>query len=247
MSLLNSFMSELNVVIIGASGGLGKAFIEILEQDNRVASIHAFSRREVSGNSDKTSYFYIDLENENSIAQAAIAASSVAKIDLVIVATGILHDNEIKPEKSFIHLDSSVMTKVFNINSIGPAIIAKHFLPKLRRDAKTVFAVLSARVGSINDNYLGGWASYRASKAGLNMLIKTFAIEQKRIAPKCILTSLHPGTVDTDLSKPYQKNVKKGNLSSARNAASKLISVINNLTYDDTGSFLAWDGNLIEY
>jgi NAD(P)-dependent dehydrogenase (short-subunit alcohol dehydrogenase family) len=139
------------------------------------------------------------------------------------------------------------MMKVFNINTIGPAIIAKYFLPKFRRDTKTVFAVLSARVGSINDNYLGGWASYRASKAALNMLIKTSAIEQKRIAPKCILTSLHPGTVDTELSRPYQKNIKKGALSNASNAASKLISVINNLNYDDTGSFLAWDGNQIEY
>ena len=247
MSLLNSFTSKLNVVIIGASGGLGKAFIKVLEQEINVATIYAFSRNDVNSASNKTNYSYIDLENEESIERASILASSSAKIDLVIVATGILHSKQISPEKSFAHLDPSVMMKVFNINTIGPAIIAKYFLPKFRRDTKTVFAVLSARVGSINDNYLGGWASYRASKAALNMLIKTSAIEQKRIAPKCILTSLHPGTVDTGLSRPYQKNIKKGALSNASNAASKLISVINNLNYDDTGSFLAWDGNQIEY
>ena len=144
-------------------------------------------------------------------------------------------------------IDPDAMRAVIGINTIGPIMIAKHFLPKLRRDSKTVFAALSARVGSINDNRMGGWASYRASKAALNMLIKTVAIEQKRLLPESIVVSLHPGTVDTQLSQPFQKNVGKSSLFKASDAANNLIKVVNNLTIDDTGSFLAWDGSSIEY
>jgi|TARA_B110000914_G_scaffold73905_1_gene64895 NAD(P)-dependent dehydrogenase (short-subunit alcohol dehydrogenase family) len=248
MTNLSSFSSKLNVVVIGSNGGLGKAFLEAFEADSRINSIYAFSRNTTISKNHKTQYSYIDLENEDSIKAAAKTSSSVSKIDLVIVATGILHNEKnIKPEKSMAQIDPDAMRAVIGINTIGPIMIAKHFLPKLRRDSKTVFAALSARVGSINDNRMGGWASYRASKAALNMLIKTVAIEQKRLLPESIVVSLHPGTVDTQLSQPFQKNVGKSSLFKASDAANNLIKVVNNLTIDDTGSFLAWDGSSIEY
>ena len=248
MTNLSTFSSKLNVVVIGANGGLGKAFVKAFEADERVHSIYAFSRNTKRSTRKKTNFSSIDIEDEESIKQAANLSSSDKKIDLVIVATGILHREAIiKPEKSIAQIDPNIMSKVININAIGPILLAKHFLPKLRRGNKTVFAALSARVGSINDNRLGGWASYRASKAALNMLIKTAAIEQKNVSPQSIIISLHPGTVDTHLSEPFQRNVAKGSLFQANDAVHKLITVINELSINDTGGFLAWDGSSIEY
>jgi NAD(P)-dependent dehydrogenase (short-subunit alcohol dehydrogenase family) len=248
MTNLHSFSSKLNVVVFGANGGLGKAFVNAFEADSKVNSIYAFSRNTGVSTNQKTHYSSIELEDEESIKQAADLSSSDSKIDLIIVATGILHNEiNIKPEKSIVQIDPNIMSQVININTIGPIIIAKHFLPKLRRGTKTVFAALSARVGSINDNHMGGWASYRASKAALNMLIKTAAIEQKRLLPESIIISLHPGTVNTLLSQPFQKNVTKGSLFETDDAVSKLINVIDGLNINDTGDFIAWDGSSIEY
>ena len=139
------------------------------------------------------------------------------------------------------------MIDVIKVNTIGPILIAKHFLPKLSKNRKTVFAALSARVGSISDNRMGGWSSYRSSKAALNMLLRTASIELKFSSPKTIIVSLHPGTVDTRLSEPFKKNVTKKSLFKADYSAVKLINVINNLDINDTGKFFAWDGNSIEY
>jgi len=248
MTNLNSFSSKLNVVVIGANGGLGKAFVRAFEADDKVNSIYAFSRNIKVSENKKTYYSSIDIEDEESIKQAVELSSSDKKVDLVIVATGVLHkETGIKPEKSIAQIDPHIMNKVISINTIGPILLAKHFLPKLTRGEKTVFAALSARVGSINDNHIGGWASYRASKAALNMLIKTAAIEQKRLLPESIIISLHPGTVNTQLSQPFQKNVNEGSLFEADDAVNKLINVIDGLNIKDTGSFLAWDGSSIEY
>jgi NAD(P)-dependent dehydrogenase (short-subunit alcohol dehydrogenase family) len=136
---------------------------------------------------------------------------------------------------------------MFAINTIGPALVAKHFLPKLRRKQKTVFATLSARVGSINDNRLGGWASYRMSKAALNMLVRTIAIEQARSAPETVVVALHPGTVDTQLSKPFTKRVDASQLFSPECSAKQLLQVIDRLQAENSGGFYAYDHARIEY
>jgi NAD(P)-dependent dehydrogenase (short-subunit alcohol dehydrogenase family) len=163
---------DLNITIIGASGSLGSEFVSQLAKDKEVKSIFAFSRSEIEFNSHKVESHFIDIEDEESIKTAANKASKDKNIDMVIVATGMLHDHDINPEKSLRELSKEKFTQLFSINTIAPAIIAKHFLPKLNKNSKSIFAALSARVGSITDNKLGGWYSYRASKAALNMVLK---------------------------------------------------------------------------
>jgi NAD(P)-dependent dehydrogenase (short-subunit alcohol dehydrogenase family) len=166
----------------------------------------------------------------------------------VFVATGLLHrDDAVQPEKAMRALSASAMSEVFAVNAVGPALLAKHFLPTLRKNGKTVFAVLSARVGSISDNRLGGWASYRASKAALNMVIKTLSIEQARRRPESVVVSLHPGTVDTALSKPFSASVSENSLFTPQHSVACLFKVIDGLDVADSGGFFAWDGTPIEY
>jgi NAD(P)-dependent dehydrogenase (short-subunit alcohol dehydrogenase family) len=189
----------------------------------------------------------LDLEDEAGIAAAAEAAKEVCcALDLVIVASGLLHQGDaLGPEKTWRHLDASSFARVLQINTIGPALIGKHFLPLLAEDRKSVFAALSARVGSIGDNRLGGWHAYRASKAALNMLLKNFAIELGRRKPKALVLGLHPGTVDTALSEPFQANVPDGQLFPPEKAAACLLEVIGQATADDSGRVLAWDGKVV--
>lgn len=169
-------------------------------------------------------------------------------MDLVIVASGMLSPPGADgPEKTYRHQTADAFEKVFAVNTIGPALVAKHFLPKMPRKGRTVFAVLSARVGSISDNRIGGWHAYRASKAALNMLVRNFAIEQSRRNPDSIVVSLHPGTVDTGLSKPFQANVPDAQLFTPTQSATKLIDVINGLTPADTGGFFDWAGKPIDF
>ena len=161
----------------------------------------------------------------------------------MIVATGILHNGgDIMPEKSMRDLSARAMSAVFETNCIGPTILAKHFLPHMRKGAKSVFAALSARVGSISDNRLGGWLSYRASKAALNMALKTLSIEHARRFPDALIVGLHPGTVATALSEPFSSNVPAGKLFPPDRAARQLLEVIDSLGPSDTGNTFAWDG-----
>ena len=248
MSQLTSLNDRANVVVVGASGGIGGAFATALAADERVGQVFALSRSLIDAGSPSVKPLPINIAEESSVAAAAARCSEAGPIDLVIVATGILHrGKELRPEKRMQELDASVMEEVFRINTLGPAIVAKHFLPLMRRDGKSAFAAISARVGSIGDNQLGGWASYRASKAALNMLIKTLSIEHARSHPDGIVVSLHPGTTDTALSKPFQRNVPEGKLFSPAFAAERLLHVIDELTSADTGGFFAWNGDPIEY
>jgi NAD(P)-dependent dehydrogenase (short-subunit alcohol dehydrogenase family) len=220
----------------------------LLTSDAGVNEIHAFSRSPVDWQHKKVRGHFLDLIDETSIDKAATEATATSPLDLVIVASGILHrDGELLPEKTLRDLSSKALTEVFAVNTIGPALIAKHFLPKLRGHHKTVFAALSARVGSIGDNRLGGWPSYRMSKAALNMLIRTVSIEQARRLPEAIVVTLHPGTVDTALSKPFSKRVAAPKLFSPTFAATQLLRVINGLEQKDTGGFYAYDGSPIVY
>jgi len=247
MSRLASLHTGANVAVIGASGGLGRAFVEQLAGNSNIERVYAFSRTAIDGLSTNVQSAELDLTDEELIAAAAELAAAEAPLDLVIVASGILHrDPHVKPEKSMRELNANVIAEVFAVNTIGPTMIAKHFLPRLRRKHKTVFAALSARVGSINDNQLGGWASYRASKAALNMVIRTLAIEQARRLPESVLVALHPGTVDTELSKPFTRRLA-ADLFSADVSVTKLLQVIDDVTPDESGGFFAYDGSRIEF
>ncbi len=247
MTRLGSFRQNINVAVIGASGGIGGAFCRTLAADPNVASVYAFSRTEARFDRDNVAWHALDLEDERSIERAADAVGDTA-FELVLVLTGILHRGDgLQPERRLDELSPENLARVFAINAIGPAMIAKHFLPKLSGRTKTVFAALSARVGSIGDNRLGGWASYRASKAALNQLIRTIAIEHARRRPQSVVAALHPGTVDTRLSQPFTRRTPADKLFSPQQSADYLLRVIDNLTPEDSGGFFAWDGSPIEY
>ena len=223
---LTSFASGLHAVIIGASGGIGAALADLLEADPGVAAVTRLSR--ATG---------LDLTDPASI---TAAASLAAPPDLVIVATGLLHAEGLAPERALNQLSADAFAQAFAVNAVGPALVAQAFLPLLPNSRKTVFAALSARVGSIGDNRLGGWHAYRASKAALNQLLRTIAIEQARKNPDTIILGLHPGTVDTGLSKPFQRNVK--NLFTASESAAHLLTVIDAATPAQSGRVFDWQG-----
>lgn len=245
--MLTRYPKSINVAIIGASGGIGQAFVKCLAEDKKINKIYAFSRSHLPFNINKAIWGSIDITDETSIINAANSIKE-SVLNLVIVATGILHENEhLKPEKNIKQISASTLNQVFLINTIGPTLVAKHFLPLLDKKEKSLFAALSARVGSISDNSLGGWYSYRASKAALNMMIKNLSIEALRFNPNSIIVGLHPGTVDTALSKPFQKNVPKEKLFSPEFAAKKLINVIDELSIQSSGKLFAWDGSEIPF
>ena len=228
--------------VFGASGGIGRALSAALVE--RGLTVWAGSRsreRLVEG----TRPFRFDLGDEDSIRQAADLMRDDPP-DLVIVATGVLTLSDgTGPERSFKGIDGAAMARMFAANTIGPALIAKHMLPLLPRDRRCLFAALSARVGSIGDNRLGGWHSYRASKAALNMLVRNFAIEFARTHKQGVVAALHPGTVDTALSEPFQGNVPDRQLTKPSQAAENLLSVIDGLTPEDSGGHFDWKGETI--
>ena len=232
MTRLSSFEPGLHAVVIGASGGIGAAFADLLEKDRQVASVTRLSR--------STGF---DLTDPASIAAAA-AALTVAP-DLVILATGLLHADGLSPERDLRQLSAAAFAMAFAINATGPALVAQALLPLLPKGRKTLFAALSARVGSISDNRLGGWHAYRASKAALNQIIRTIAIEQARKNPGSIVIGLHPGTVDTGLSKPFQRNVKT--LFTPAESAAHLLGVINGATSASNGQLYDWKGKAIPF
>lgn len=244
---LLSFGAGLNVAVFGASGGIGQALADQLDACPAVSRVFRLSRSAVV-DSDATCLPF-DLEDEHTIEAAAVKLrQTVASLNIVIVATGLLHRaHDLRPEKTWRSLNALSMEAAFRINATGPALVAKHFLPLLAADRKTAFAALSARVASIEDNHLGGWYAYRASKAALNMLLKTLSIELARKNPLALCVGLHPGTVDTDLSKPFQSGVPAERLFSPEKSAHHLLSVLERLTPDDTGGLFAWDGSRIPF
>lgn len=230
--------------VFGASGGIGAALVEGLRARG-VARVYAGSRSGVAPMASGVETFAFDLGSEDSI----VAAADMMRDDppgIVLVATGVLTlPDGTGPEKSYRGLDMQAMAEMLRLNTVGPAIIAKHMLPMLPRKDRGVFAALSARVGSIGDNGLGGWHSYRASKAALNMLIRNFAIELGRTHKQAVICGLHPGTVDTPLSEPFQANVAQEKLFTAEQSANYLLGVIERLAPDDSGSVFDWQGEKI--
>lgn len=186
----------------------------------------------------------LDLTSEDSIATAFAALQSYAPLQRILIVTGALTINGTGPEKKLSDVTPDHLMASFQINAIGPALLLKHITPLLPRQKRCVIGVLSARVGSIGDNHMGGWYSYRASKAALNMLIRTSAVELARKYQQLILTALQPGTVRTSLSAPYVCNHQQF---TPEESASHLLRVMDGLTPLDHGGFRAWDGQKIEW
>jgi NAD(P)-dependent dehydrogenase (short-subunit alcohol dehydrogenase family) len=227
--------------VFGASGGIGRALCDALAAGG-TAVIHAGTRRGDGPGGAGIRPFVFDLENETSIAAAAEGMRE-APPEWVIVATGVLTlESGAGPERTYKRLDPAVMADVFALNTIGPALIAKHMLGLMPRAQPFVFAALSARVGSISDNRLGGWHSYRASKAALNMLLKNLALELARTHPLGVVAGLHPGTVDSALSQPFQSGLADGQLTAPDQAAANLLGVMAGLTPEQSGGVFDFKG-----
>jgi NAD(P)-dependent dehydrogenase (short-subunit alcohol dehydrogenase family) len=223
---LASFPADGCAVVVGAAGGIGGALAQALTASGRFTTVHGLNRRD------------LDLEDEASIAAAAARLAEPPR--LVIVATGLLHGQGVTPEKALRAIEPAALLKSYAINAVGPALVAKHFTPLFPRAGKATFAALSARVGSLGDNRLGGWHGYRASKAALNMLLRNVAIELARTRPDAVCLALHPGTVDTGLSAPFQTGVPDERLFTPAFSAGRLLQVIDRRGPDDSGRVFDW-------
>lgn len=225
----------MKAIVIGASGGIGAALVEQLRA--RGSEVVSLSRRDCG----------IDLEDEASIRAAAERLRPEAPFSLIIVAAGLLHDASLTPERSLRELDQDRLARTFAVNAIAPALCARYFIPLLGAAERSIFAALSARVGSISDNRIGGWYGYRASKAALNQLIRTAAIELARTRPEAICVTLHPGTVDTAMSAPFQRGVAPDRLFSPAISAAHLLEVLDRLSPQDSGLCFDWAGKPIPF
>ena len=228
--------------VFGASGGIGAALCEELSRRG-CEQVHAGSRRGTGPSGGAIRPFAFDLADEASIAAAAEAMRADPP-EWIIVATGVLTlADGTGPERTYRRLDPASMAEVLALNTIGPALIAKHMLGLMPRGRRFTFAALSARVGSIGDNRLGGWHSYRASKAALNMLLKNFALEMARTHPDSVIAGLHPGTVDSALSQPFQSGLPEGQLTAPETAAANLVGVLSRLTPAQSGRVFDFRGD----
>jgi len=232
-------------LVVGAGGGIGGAIISQLLANDRFAHVHAWSRSEIQQSHERLIHTRVDVSGEDQIAEAA---ARLDRVDFAIIATGLLHERSGRgPEKSLRDISADQFAANFAVNTIAPALVLKHLHQRIPRDTRAVFAAISARVGSITDNRLGGWYSYRASKAALNQIIKTASVELARTRPHCICVTLHPGTVDTGLSAPFKKNVASDKLFTPDFAAQKLLEITERLTVEDSGRLFAWDGAEIPF
>ncbi len=256
MSFLNQ-ITNANLLIVGTSQGIGLGFVQKFLQDERIAKIYATYRQRESAselitleseNAEKLTCLQIDITDESQIIEAVQKIrAEVNKLHLVINGVGLLHDETLQPEKSLRQINSENLLRYFQVNSIASVLLAKHLLPLFRHQERSIFASISAKVGSIGDNQLGGWYGYRASKAALNMFMRTVAIEYGRSSRKTIVVTLHPGTTDTQLSRPFQGNVPAEKLFSVERTVSQLLSVIEQLQESDSGQFFSWDGSLLPW
>ena len=228
-------------VVIGSGGGIGAAMLAQLGGDASFAQAVGLSR------STEVSVDYLDESSIPGAAQsiADLCTTSNLQLRLLVVATGFLHGDQGQPERSLSNLDATYLSHVFQINTVGPALVMKHFLPLLPKTGRCVAGFLSARVGSIGDNALGGWYGYRASKSALNQLVKTAAIELTRRNKDSICVSLHPGTVASALSQPFAKTGL--NVRPASEAASDLLGVLAALTPADTGCLVDYQGQKLPF
>ncbi len=246
-------------LVIGAGSAIARALISAMAQHHTVDHIIAVSRSSSEPDSDKESGIESDVEAIGSVpvrhmtcvyssaAISEVAAQLSGPFSHVFICTGMLHNEHIKPEKRLEDIDEVQMAELLRINSVLPALWLQALLPAIKNSPRCVFTVFSARVGSISDNRKGGWYSYRASKAALNMIIKTAAIEYARRAPGVKLLAFHPGTVDTDLSRPFHKSVPAEKLFSPDFVAQQLLSITAALPVDGEASYLDWAGEAIAW
>ena len=256
MSVLTE-ITNVNVLIVGANRGIGFGFVHKLILDENITKIYATYRQPESASElialsqrypQKLVCLQVDITEETQIAKALeYIRTEVNQLHLVINCVGILHEGELKPEKSLKHINAANLLRYFQVNSIGSVLLAKHLLPLLRHGDRSIFASISAKVGSIGDNRLGGWYGYRASKAALNMFMRTVAIEYARVSPQTIVVNLHPGTTNTNLSRPFQKNVPPKKLFSVERCVNQLLAVLNSCTTNDSGKFFSWDGTILPW
>lgn len=224
---MDSLENGYTAVVIGASGGIGSAFFDHLRGDRRCARVIGLHRR-----SDPP----LDITDEPSVAAAAAWLRETApRVHLVLDATGVLSVDGRRPEKRLAELDPQIMARQFAVNAIGPALLLKHLAPLLPRRQRGIFATLSARVGSIEDNRHGGWISYRASKAALNQIVRTAALEMRWRQPHAVCVALQPGTVDTRLSAPWYSGDGSDLLTPAESTR-RLLQVLDNLDTAASGS-----------
>lgn len=236
--ILDSLGDRPRVAVIGASGGIGAALVRAVAADGR-AELHALSRSGEVPEGENIRPGRIDIEDEDSIAEAAEAAG---ELDAVLVATGLLHDGDgMQPEKAWSQIAPGPLERAFRVNAAGPALVAKHFLGRVPRRERAIFGVLSARVGSISDNRAGGWYAYRASKAALNQILRCLANEAARKRPKLVIAGLQPGTVATPLSEPFD-SARGEDVFAPEEAARNLLGVLDGLTPERSGRLFAWDG-----
>lgn len=255
--VLESFARPLTALVSGASRGIGLAFVEALAVGGQARRIWAGCRmpaeaselRDLAAVHRSIRVLPLDVTDEASLASAAQQVAAEGEpLELVINCAGVLHRPDgPQPERRLAEVRADWLAESFMVNGAGPLLLAKYLEPMLPRRERAVFASLSARVGSIGDNRLGGWYAYRGSKAAQNMFLRTLSIELARRARGTICVALHPGTTDTDLSHPFQGGVPEGKLFSAARAADQLLRVIDGLAPGDTGSFLAWNGERIPW
>jgi NAD(P)-dependent dehydrogenase (short-subunit alcohol dehydrogenase family) len=250
-------IDRVNALIVGASQGIGLGFVKaLLEQDNvekvfatyrhRKPESELFTLQEQYG--DRLKCLQVDITQESQIAVAIQQIQeSVQELHLAIYSVGVLHEGDLTPEKSLRQIKAENLIYSFQVNSIGAVLLAKHLMPLFNKNQKSIFASISAKVGSIGDNRLGGWYGYRASKSALNMFLKTTAIEYSRRCPKTIVVALHPGTTDTRLSQPFQQNVPPGKLFPVEHTVNLLSQVISRLKPKDSGDFFSWDGSKLPW
>lgn len=233
-----------SAVVIGASGAIGWALVEALAAAGPYAPVYALARSPCAF-APPVRTDRIDVTDESSVAAAARRVGQGVPVGLVLVASGILHAPRIAPEKAIKALDPAAFGTVMAVNALGPALVAKHFCPLLPRSGRCVFAALSARVGSIGDNRLGGWYAYRASKAALNQILRTLALELARTRPDAIVAGLHPGTVASPLSAPFRSPASTPAPFPPETSAAHLLRVLDGLTPAESGRVFAWDGAVV--
>ena len=231
---MRSLPTPYRALVVGSSGAIGAAMVQHLQADPRCAAVLGLSR---------SSQPRIDFDDEASVAQAAQALQAHGPFHLIVNAAGLLHSELGLPEKRLAQLNYAQLTQTFRANTFGPALLLAHFTPLLARE-RAVFALLSAKVGSISDNRLGGWYGYRASKAALNMLVKTAAIEVARQQAAAVLVALHPGTVDSALSAPF-RGAEIGRPPAV--AAAEMLAVLDGLQPQDSGGFFSYSGQTLPW
>jgi len=247
----------LHALVIGGTGGIGQALVAALLDDPAYDSVTAAGRHVdtnpgldalETAHGARFRRLALDLTDEASIeAAAAELKATTSKLHLLINTAGLLHGDGLSPERRLADINPAALAKSYAVNAIGPILVAKHFQSLLAHGERAVLATLSARVGSIGDNRLGGWYAYRAAKAAQNQLMRTASIELARRARELIVVSLHPGTVETGLSAPFRGNVAAEKLFTPAFAAERLLAVIAGLGRESSGSFYAWDGQPIPW